>query len=189
MDRHRTNSNLPGFFDLVARGQGDQQEPDHPDTRPSDQYPVTEWLPIAEEKWTDPVMLDAHYGLALSTYVEPKQANAPIKISTLYMSDTAEVVMNYEQFIELYKQIRVVGEGIRHKADWRVAYLNIPKLHGRDVIYVRRGVAGLLVERVFISSHLCDAISTVKGPVWQRVVDFFKNDVVLYPPYVPGFLL
>ena len=54
MDRHRTEANLPGFFELVDRGQADSGAgPDFPDTRPMDGFPTTEWLPMEQERWTE----------------------------------------------------------------------------------------------------------------------------------------
>ena len=75
------------------------------------------------------MVFDDHYGLRMSTYSKPKQPNAPIMIQTQHMNDCATVVMNYHQFVGLYKLIRWVG----HNTDEQyVGHRDIDKLSGRD---------------------------------------------------------
>ena len=153
---------------------------DYPDTG----FQETQWLPLDKEEWTEWVVFNEHYGLCMSTYSKPKQPNAPIMIQTEHMNDCATVVLNYHQFVELYKQIRMVGHNTDEKYEGQG---DIDKMSGRDKLRVFRRKEGLLVERVFISAALCKALSTPHSTEWVKLTQFFKRDVVLYPKYIPGF--
>ena len=167
---------------MIARGEAHCKSGgiDYPDTG----FEETQWLPQDKEKWTDWVELDEHYGLRVCTYV---QRNA-IMIQTLRMNDCATVVVNYHQFTEIYKHIEKVGQQTEeYYSAWRG---NLNKLSGRSSVFVMRDKSGLLVDRVFISAELCEALTTPGGDKCYKLLKFFDEHLVKYPAQcIPGFLL
>ena len=186
MDRNTAGSGLPGFWEMLERGEENNRYMDYPDVVPKSdvsKYPPTHWDSEDQECWTDWVELEKTHGFQVRTYRQ-KQDNAPIMLQTLNYHDGAVVVLNYHQFIKLWHLITLVGLQRLHNGS-----RFIEKLTGRDRLHVTTSPDGLMVDRVFMSFELCQQLCKVGSEPWIKLLNFFKHDVQRYPKYTPGFLL
>ena len=159
----------------------------------NEDFPITDFYDSdsdAEERldqfWSPWVILDSKNGVGVRTHNHFKQPNQPIQIKSCYNQKEAKVTLNYHQFIELWRLILTVGEARQSSKSHHI----IEKLTGKERFHVTLNENGLMIQDVYLSHELCEALCDVgQSPERRKLINFFKYDIQTYPKYVPGFLM